>query len=328
MGMTTIQDVARKAHVGVATVSRVLNESGYVKAETRERILDAIRELNYTPNAVARNLYHRKTGIVALIVPEISHPYFAEFIDAAEAALYGCGYQCMICNTKREQNYEAYYLDLLKQQRVDGIITGVHTLDIEQYRQIDRPIVALDRQLGSHIPCVAVNHEEGGRMAAEALIRSGCRKVLQVTGQSHVSTPSNRRHEVFEQVIRESGGECINYLSKWNRFSYSYNREAALEIAENYPDIDGFFSTDVITAAVLHAMKEKGRRCPEDFSAVAYDGTFVSRLPYPELTTIVQPISELAETCVDLLMKQIRGDVLSETNIRLNVIYRQGATTA
>ena len=129
-------------------------------------------------------------------------------------------------------------------------------------------------------------------------------------------------------MIRESGGECINYLSKWNRFSYSYHREAALEIAENYPDIDGFFSTAVITAAVLHAMKEKGRRCPEDFSAVAYDGTFVSRLPYPELTTIVQPISELAETCVDLLMKQIRGDVLSETNIRLNVIYRQGATTA
>ena len=244
--MTTLQDVARKAHVGVATVSRVLNESGYVKAETKERILDAIHELTYTPNAMARNLYHRKTGIVALIVPEISHPYFAEFIDAAETALYGCGYQCMICNTKREQNYEAYYLDLLKQQRVDGIITGVHTLDIEQYRQINRPIVALDRQLGRHSPCVAVNHEEGGRLAAEALIRSGCRKVLQVTGQSHVSTPSNRRHEVFEQVIRESGAECINYLSKWNSFSYAYHREAALEMAEKYPDIDGFFATDLI----------------------------------------------------------------------------------
>lgn len=326
--MATIQDVAQKAQVGVATVSRVLNGSGYVKAETREKIQAAIRELNYTPNAMARNLYHRKTGNVALIVPEISHPYFAEFIDAAETALYGEGYQCMICNTKREQNYEAYYLDLLKQQRVDGIITGVHTLDIKQYQQIDRPIVALDRQLGSHIPCVAVNHEEGGRMAAEALIRSGCRKVLQVTGQSHVSTPSNRRHEVFERLMRESGAECINFLAKWNRFAYSDQREAALSIVEKYPDIDGFFGTDLIAATVIHAMRENGRRCPEDFSAVAYDGTYVSRLPYPDLTTIVQPIGELAATCVDLLMKQIRGEALSGTNIRLNVIYRQGKTTA
>ena len=93
--MATIQDVAKRAQVGVATVSRVLNDSGYVKAETKEKIQRAIKELNYTPNAVARNLYHRKTGIAALLVPEISHPYFAEFIDAAETALYSYGYQCM-----------------------------------------------------------------------------------------------------------------------------------------------------------------------------------------------------------------------------------------
>ncbi len=325
--MATIQDVAKRAQVGVATVSRVLNDSGYVKAETKEKIQRAIKELNYTPNAVARNLYHRKTGIAALLVPEISHPYFAEFIDAAETALYSYGYQCMICNTWREQNYEARYLELLKQQRVDGIITGVHTLDIDRYRLIDRPIVALDRQLGDNIPCVAVNHEKGGRMAAEALIRSGCRKVLQVTGQSHVSTPSNRRHEIFEQVMHENGIECINYISKWNRFSYTDFRDAALEIAEKYTDIDGFFATDMTAAALIHTLYEKGRRCPQDFSVVAYDGTYVSSLPYPSLTTIVQPVSELASSCVDLLMKLVRGEKPETMNIRLDVEYRQGSST-
>ena len=135
--MATIQDVAKYAHVGVATVSRVLNESGYVRADTREKVMAAIRELDYTPNEMARNLYHKKTGIVAIIIPAISHPYFAEFTSAAEVALFRKGYQTMICNTWREQNYETYYLELLKKQRVDGIITGVHTLDIEQYKEMN-----------------------------------------------------------------------------------------------------------------------------------------------------------------------------------------------
>lgn len=325
--MTTIQDVARHAHVGAATVSRVLNGSGYVKEETREKILRAIKELNYTPNEMARNLYHRKSGIVALIVPEVSHPYFAEFINSAEIALYRHGYQSMICNTWREQNYETHYLELLKQQRVDGIITGVHTLDIEQYQCIDRPIVALDRQLGEKIPCVAVNHEKGGRLAAEALIEAGCKKVLQCTGVRRVSTPSNVRHEVFEQIMKEHGIPCYNYLSKWNGFEYSDYKQAAEEIADKYTDIDGFFATDIMAVSLIHAMQSRGRKYAEDFKAVAYDGTFVSSLPYPGLTTVVQPIEQLAVTCVDVLMELIQGKVPEKKNIMLDVTFRQGEST-
>ncbi|MDO5539347.1 MAG: LacI family DNA-binding transcriptional regulator [Eubacteriales bacterium] len=325
--MTTIQDVARHAHVGAATVSRVLNGSGYVKEETREKILRAIKELNYTPNEMARNLYHRKSGIVAIIVPEVSHPYFAEFINSAEIALYSHGYQSMICNTWREQNYETHYLELLKQQRVDGIITGVHTLDIEQYQTIDRPIVALDRQLGEKIPCVAVNHEKGGRMAAEALIEAGCKKVLQCTGVRRVSTPSNVRHEIFEQVMKEHGIPCYNYLSKWNGFEYSDYKQAAEEIADKYMDIDGFFATDIMAVSLIHAMESRGRKYAEDFKVVAYDGTFVSSLPYPSLTTVVQPIEKLAVTCVDILMELIQGKVPEKKNIKLDVTFRQGQST-
>ena len=325
--MTTIQDVARHAHVGAATVSRVLNGSGYVKEETRDKILRAIKELNYTPNEMARNLYHRKSGIVAIIVPEVSHPYFAEFINAADIALFRHGYQSMICNTWREQNYEAHYLDLLRQQRVDGIITGVHTLDIAQYSSLDRPIVALDRTLGEHIPCVAVNHEKGGRLAAEALIQAGCRSVLQCTGVRRVSTPSNARHEVFEKIMAKNGIPCYNYLSKWNGFEYADYDQAAREIAENYPDVDGYFATDIMAVTLIRALQAKGRRYPVDFKVVGYDGTFVSKLPYPSLSTIVQPIEELASTCVDVLIERINGKTPELKNIELDVTFRQGEST-
>ena len=108
--MATIQDVAKHAQVGVGTVSRVLSGKGYVKAETRQKIQASIEELNYTPNEMARNLFFQKSGIVAVIVPEVAHPFFAQFVNAAEMVLCEKGYQTMICNTYYEQNYEQRYL--------------------------------------------------------------------------------------------------------------------------------------------------------------------------------------------------------------------------
>ncbi|MGN0355005.1 MAG: substrate-binding domain-containing protein, partial [Muricoprocola sp.] len=230
-------------------------------------------------------------------------------------------------NTWREQNYEAHYLDLLKQQRVDGIITGVHTLDTEQYSSLDRPIVALDRRLGQHIPCVAVNHEKGGKMAAEALIQAGCRSVLQCTGTRRVTTPSNKRHEVFEEIMKKQGIPCYNYLTKWNGFEYSDYAQAAVDIADNYPQVDGYFATDIMAVTLIRELQARGRKYPEDFKIVGYDGTFVSKLPYPSLSTIVQPIEELATTCVDILMERIEGKTSERKNIILDVTFRQGEST-
>lgn len=325
--MATIQDVARRAHVGAATVSRVLNKNGYVKEETRERVLQAIKELNYTPNEMARNLYRRKSGIVAIIMPEISYPYFGEFANAAEIVLFEHGYQSMICTTGKAENYEVHYLDLLKQQRVDGIITGVHTLETQKYNEIDGPIVALDRLLNDRIPCVAVNHSKGGRLAAEELIAAGCRNVLQCTGTGMVTTPSNARHEVFANIMKDRGISCHSYKMRWNAFDYSYYNETAEELIDKYPDVDGIFATDVTVLSLLKAAQAKGRRYPEDIKAVAYDGTYVSSLIYPSLTTIVQPIFELASTCVDVLMKMIQGQEIKEKNIQLEVQLRRGEST-
>ena len=200
--MASIRDVAKEAGVGVGTVSRFLNDSGYVSEDTSIKIEEAMKKLDYTPNELARNLYHKKSGIIAVLVPNVSNPFFAEFVDYVEQGLYDAGFKMMLCNTEKESNAELEYLDMLNRHIVDGIITGVHSLDVEEYRKIHKPIVALDRYLGEDIPVVAVDHKEGGRLAAETLIANGCKKVLHFTGDTKVESPYHERHYEFERIMK------------------------------------------------------------------------------------------------------------------------------
>ena len=214
--MASIKDVAKKAHVGVGTVSRLLNGSGYVSDETRNKIERVMKELNYTPNELARNLYHKKTGIIAVLVPNVLNPFFAEFVDYVEGELYHAGFKMMLCNTAKEVNAEMEYLDMLNRHIVDGVITGVHSLEVEEYKKIQKPIVALDRYLGEHIPVVAVNHRNGGRLAALTLIKNGCTKILHFKGATEVKSPYHERHFEFERIVQENHIQiysCLLYTS-------------------------------------------------------------------------------------------------------------------
>lgn len=329
--MATIQDVAKHAQVGVGTVSRVLSGKGYVKEETRQRVQASIEELNYTPNEMARNLFFHKSGIVAVIVPEVAHPFFAQFVNAAEMVLCEKGYQTMICNTYYEQNYEQRYLEMLKQRRVDGIIFGAHTaLDISQYENIHLPVVALDRELGENIPCVSVNHKTGGEMAAKELIRSGCRNVVQFFGiknEKEVYTPAAVRHEVFEETMRQQGIPCRSLHVNGPMEDISYYQKLSANLMEDYPDVDGVFATDMMAMAVLQAALLHRKRVPDDLKIITYDGTYMIELAYPRITAIVQPINRLAQEAVHLVVDLIHGKSIPNKKIELQTVLRPGDTT-
>lgn len=329
--MATIQDVARHAHVGAGTVSRVLSGKGYVKEETRQRVQSSIKELNYTPNAIARNLLFQKSGIVAVIVPEMAHPFFAQFVNAAEIFLCEKGYQTMICNTYYEQNYEQRYFDMLKQRRVDGIIFAGHTAqDISQYEDVELPIVALDRELGKYIPCVAVDHRAGGKMAAEELIRSGCRNVVQFIGAkkgAQIATPSRARHDVFEEVMRQNGIHCTSICLERITADVNYYQTEATKLLEEYPDVDGVFATDLMSMATLQSALLHRKKVPEELKVVAYDGTHAIGFVYPRITTVVQPIERLATEAVRLVTDLIRGKEIADKKIELQTVLRPGDTT-
>ena len=141
--MASIRDVARKAGVGVGTVSRVLNGTGYVSADTRKKIESAIEELQYKPNELARNLFRNKTGIVGILVPDVDHPFFSSYVRQTEAALYEMGYKTLIGNTIGISNREREFLDMLDRNMVDGIITGSHTLEGDEYLKRRRQLFPL-----------------------------------------------------------------------------------------------------------------------------------------------------------------------------------------
>ena len=178
--MASIRDVAKQAGVGVGTVSRALNGTGYVSPDTKKKIEKAAEKLGYTPNELARNLYRNRTGIVGVMVPDLDHPFFSCLAKHIEMELYRQGYKTMICNTIGISDRERDYLDMLDRNIVDGIITAAHSLDEEEYLKQKKPIVSVDREFGPGIPLIGSDHAMGGRMAAELLLKNGCKKVLQV----------------------------------------------------------------------------------------------------------------------------------------------------
>ena len=325
--MAGIKDVAKRAGVGVGTVSRMLNDSGYVSVETRAKIEEAMKELDYTPNELARNLFRKKSGIIAVLVPNVSNPFFAEFIDYAEAELYKMGFKIMLCNTVKEVDAEAEYLDMLKRHIVDGIISGVSSLNEKTYEGIHKPIVALDRYLGEDIPVVAVDHGEGGRLAALTLIENRCRKVLHFRGKTGVNTPLHERHLQFDRVMEEHGIEVIEYDLEWDRLDKEYYQQVVKDVVQKKLEFDGVFAVDRLAIECMNALIHSHKKIPGDVRIVSYDGTYITELVEPKMTTIVQPIEGLARESVQLLCELIDGKKYKNMQKILKVELRRGGTT-
>ena len=230
-------------------------------------------------------------------------------------------------NTEKENNAEAEYLDMLNRHIVDGIITGVHSLNVETYEKINKPIVALDRYLGEDIPVVTADHKEGGRLAAELLARNGCRNVLHFTGSTEISSPYLERHFEFERVMRNHGINVFTYQLKLNRFDVEYYREAAKDAFSKSADYDGIFAVDELAVECMNEVIRSKKRVPEDIKIVAYDGTFIADMTEPRLTVIAQPIDSLAKESVRLLRDLMNGKSFKNKQIILDVQIRSGGTT-
>lgn len=326
--MSSIQEVAKKAGVGVGTVSRVINDSGYVSEKTRKIVEEVIEELNYKPNELARNLFRNRTNIVAVITPAIGNPYYATLYSEVENRLRKYGYKTMLCNTIGEATNEEAYLEMLERNMVDGIITGTHTLDYSCYKKIKGPIVGFDTpKLNDDILIVTVDHEKGGKLAAKALIESGCKEVLQFTDATTKNYPFIKRHKAFAKEIKKAGLICREYKPKMDNFEEKFIQENIDEAFSMYPNVDGVFATD--THALLYMKKalSMGKRVPQDLKVVAYDGTFILNTAYPSPSAIVQPIDKLAKVAVDSLHAIINGENVDRNTKVLDIEFRQGMTT-
>jgi LacI family sucrose operon transcriptional repressor len=324
--MANIREVAKKAGVGVGTVSRALNNTGYVADETRQKIMEAVEELEYMPNELAKQLFRNRNGIIGVMVPNLEHPFFAKMMRYIEMELSKHDYKCLACNTIEIENRQQGFMDMLERNMVDGIITCVDPLPDFATRK-GKPIVSMDRKWGPDVPIVRSDHEQGGRLAAEAFIKNGCKKVVQFcSGRQHYDT-ANIRHEVFAQVLRENQCEVITIGTKWDALSYAYNKSIILQYMDIITASDGIMTNDIGAMSCLAVAQKMGIRVPEELKIVGYDGTEITNLTYPELSVVVQDCAELAKNCVDIVLQMIDGKEPEAMQILVPVSWKQGGTT-
>lgn len=325
--MATIHDVAAKAGVSVTTVSRVLNNRGYISEATRKKVYDSMDALGYQPNEIARSLLRKQSNILGVIVPSVSHPFFSELTDRVEYYAYQKGYKVLLCNSQRDPIKERDYIEMLKRNRVDGIFMGSHTLEVEEYQSLRSPILTFDRKIGEEIPFISSDNYEGGRLATERLIALGCRKIAHICGNLQLDLLANRRTSAFLDVVRQHGTEHLIIQTDMNVFDQAKYEELLSQLLKEHPDIDGIFATsDIIAAFAIKECKRVGKKIPEEVKIIGYDDVSAARWVTPELTSIRQPVDEMGKLAVDLLCKQVEGEIVDSTNILpVELIVRDSA---
>lgn len=325
--MASIKDVAKRAGVGVGTVSRVLTNSGYVAAKTRQRVEKAMAELEYYPNEMARNLFHNRTNIIGLIIPDLAHPFFGMTARHIEMELYRRGFKMLVCNTIQESSRESEFLDMLRCHMMDGIIMGAHTIEVVEYEKVHAPVVGFDRFLGEGIPCISSDHEQGGIIAARRMLADNRKNIIQLVGQQNVKSPSLDRHESFASVCREEGALVRNIIMPWNDFDFHSYRYLAEDIYTEYPEVDGLFAADLPARACLGVYLRHGRLIPHDMSIIGYDGSLASDISPFRITTVAQQIPLIAKRLVHRILLLIEDSTESGQEAPLAVLLREGDTT-
>ncbi|WP_078393682.1 LacI family DNA-binding transcriptional regulator [Shouchella patagoniensis] len=305
--MTTIKDVAKYANVSVATVSRVLNQKGYVSKEAEKAVTSAIEALNYKPNAIARTLYHKTSGMIGLLVPDIANPFFPELARSIEDIALKKGYTVVLCNTDSELVKEQQYVRALQQKYVDGLILATGTGSYEHYQTLDMPVVALDRFISKDIPTVVSENKNGAKAATMHLIEKGCTFIAHLRGPKGLA-PADDRYEGFKEVVEAKG---IAHIIVETGFHIEKAEEVVQRLLKQHPTVDGIFaSSDVTAAGAMKAAHTLKREIPSEIQIVGFDGILFGDMLVPSLTTVQQPIYEMGVRSVELLVQLIEKKTL------------------
>lgn len=314
--MATLKDVAKEAGLTVTTVSRVLNNRGYISDNARERVAAAMKKLNYHPNELARSLQNKKTKSIGLIVPHIRHPYFSEMISNLENAAYKKGYKILLCNSRERDDRMQEYVEMCTSNRVCGLILCSGTISTKDFESLDIPVITVERSIETGTASIECDNYEGGRMAARYLIEQGCRDILYIDSPGPVDMPGDKRYQGFVNVCREQGVNFVGVETDYNDFhelSYYADIERALR---EHTYVDAVFtSSDLIAVQTLQVCYHMGIRVPEQLKIIGFDDTLMAKMTAPAITSVRQPIKDMAVMAIDLLDKVNNGESVPQNNV-------------
>ncbi len=308
MTTTSIKEVARRAGVSLGTVSNVLNRPDMVAESTRQRVVDAIRELGYVRNDSARQLRAGRSRTVAIVVLDVSNPFFTDVVRGAESAVEAAGAVVVVCNSGEDVGRERRHLDLLEEQRVQGVlitpVDGRRDSRVEQLVRRGTPVVLVDRSSGQRDRCsVAVDDVLGGRLAGEHLRGLGHTRVAFVGGPLSIQQVTDRR-QGFESAV---DGCAIDVLVTPN-LTVAAGRTAGASIADTPQSgrpTAVFCANDLLALGVLQEMTLRGIRVPRDVAIVGYDDIDFAAAAAVPLSSVRQPREQLGRTAAELLLEEV-----------------------
>lgn len=321
--MASIREVAKLAGVSPATVSRVMNGTANVDDEKKARVLQAISETGFVPNAVARSLFKKSARMIGLIIPSITNPFFTQMASAIEKTADEYGYRLIFCNTGTDLEKEKAALTMLTSMNADGIILTTSNDEIEPYvEQCSVPVVITDRlfKKKSRNNYVHCDHYAGGRLAIEHLIDCGCKNIVCVKGPQHISS-AKARYDGYRDVCKEHG-----IAEQTIECDYDFN--AGLVTTEGmlmrYPDVDGVIAcNDMVAISIYKVLRKKGIKVPEQIQIIGFDGVYLSDLITPELTTVAQPIEEIGRKAAELIIHKDENQGEKEYVLPAKLIMRE-----
>jgi DNA-binding LacI/PurR family transcriptional regulator len=301
----TIRDVAAQAGLSAATVSRVLNGDTTVRESNRTRVLEVVAELDYRPNRMASNLRRQKAEMIGVIVSDIENPHFAQAVRAVEDSAYQRGYRVLLCNSDEKPSKQRDYLDVLAAERVSGVIispTDPAGEEIGGLLDLGVPLVAFDRTVTDRrADAVLADNVGAGEEAANYLIRAGHRSIG-LLGAFRVETGLNRLRG-FEDAMRRAGLEPHAVEAG---VRVEDGRAAAERLLDEVPEITAIIpASNFITAGAMQVLKARGIAIPGDISVLAFDDPMWVNFVDPPLTTLAQPVREMAMSAIDLLVDRI-----------------------
>jgi LacI family transcriptional regulator len=329
----TIYDVARLAGVSTATVSRALNDTGQIAPATRAAIDAAVAQLGYHPNTVARSLVTKSTQTIALLLPDITNPFYAALVSGIQQCALESGRTMLLCTTEGDPEREEQYLSLLRAKQVDGVLVDGLVLPPDRIARFVRdglPIVCLDRDVdATSVPLVQVDNRLGARLATEHLLALGHRRIAHVAGAPELGI-SEQRVEGYRDAHHAVGIEPFPGLQAVGSFTEEGGYEAARSLLESTDFSAVFAANDLSAIGVLSAIVESGRRVPEDVSLVGFDDLRLSKFTTPPLTTIHQPAREIAERATQLLLELANGRKVKHrlTLLEPELVIRGSTTVA
>lgn len=306
--MSNLKDVAKKSNVSIATVSRYINNKGFISDKLRSRIESAIKELSYSPNRVAQGLSKGRTGTIGIIIPDITNPFFPELVKGASDYLFIKDYHVHLCSSDNDPKKEELFLKDFQSMWVDGIIiapSDSENRDFTIFNQIKCPKVIVDREIiGLDVDLVVVNNEKGSLDAVNYLIENGHKKIIFLGGSKYTVT-AQKRYSGWKKAM-ESANLITENLAFWGNFSTESGYQMMKEVMKNIKNIDAIFaSNDLLALGVIEALREKGLNIPKDISIISFDDIYVSRFLTPPLTTIKQPIYEIGKKSAEILLYRI-----------------------